>query len=543
MASGKNEGLCPLTEQDLELLGDFDFPVIPDATFAQTSPDSLPSALAGKETVFEQANIVCNGNSGVLMATTIGMVVISEKGMRVEPLWTVSDGGMRMTMTFYPKDCFGKPISDDKYREKGLPEGSRGIDNDALDEAVAKAQAGGTVVKDVDIAKGVEAVQGRPGEIRLSFQAGSGVGAKKEDGSIDFRERGGTTCVQEGEEIARLIPPGKGHAGFDVLGNEIPGENGAPATLKAGKDVKTSGEEGGTVIYTAGVAGMVLYKDSTLSISDVVEINSDVDLSSGNVHVDKGSILIKGTVTTGAEVTAEENVVVEVVVENATVRAGGDVTVGGGVLMEEGGIIEAGGNVTAKFMRNATIRAGGDVIVEVDLVNCDIVAGGRIIAESDKGSANGGTYVCGGMNVAEMGSNVGAKTAITLALPDSGDEDLDAKGRKIREKIDELEKYIGTDDIKNTLLLAPKEDRGILTELFRIKGTLLKQMASVDEQKEAALMARGKDLAKRKLKARRTAHPGVTINIGDRSITLNKAEQASKFHWDAEKCGIAITGL
>ena len=543
MASAKDEGLCPLTEQALELLGDFHFPVIPDATFARISLDALPPALAGKETPFEQANIVCDGNAGVLTATTIGMVVFSDEGVRVDPLWTVSDEGMRLTMTFHPKDCFGKAISDDKYRDQGLPPGCRGVDNDVLDEAVAKSQAGGIVVTDVAIAKGMEAIPGRPGEIRLNFRVGSDVGERKSDGSIDYRERGGTTCVQAGEEIARLIPPGKGHAGFDVLGNELPAENGAPAILKAGKDVTTSGKEGGTIVYTANATGMVVYKDNTLSISDLLEINSDVDLTSGNVHVAKGSILIKGTVTTGAEVSADENVAVEVVVENASIRAGGDVTVGGGVLMEEGGIIEAGGNVTAKFMRNATIRAGGDVIVDVDFVNCDIVAGGRIIAESDKGHANGGTYVCGGMDVAEMGSGVSTKTTITLALPDSDDEDLDAQGRQIREKINELEKYIGTDDIKNTLLLAPKEDRGILTELFRIKGTLLRQMASVDEQKEAALMARGKDLAKRKLKARRTAHPGVTINIGDRSITLNKAEQASKFHWDAEKCGIAITGI
>lgn len=399
------------------------------------------------------------------------------------------------------------------------------------------------MVRDIVIAKGLEAVQGRPGEARFNFRTGSDVGEQLENGSINFRERGETACVEEGEELARLIPPGRGHAGFNVLGEELPAENGVPATLKAGKEVATSEEADGTVVFTAKTTGMVMYKDNTLTISDLLEINSDVDLSSGNVHVQKGSILIKGTVTTGAEVSAAENVVVEVVVENATVRAGGDVTVGGGILMDEGGLIEAKGSVQAKFMRNATVRAGGDVIVDVDFVNCDIIAGGRIIAESDKGFANGGTYVCGGMDVAEMGANVGTRTVITLALPDSEDHDLDEKGNRIRKKINELEKYIGTDDIKNTLLLAPKEDRGILAELFRIKGVLMRQMATLDEQKEAALMARGKDLAKRKLKARRTAHPGVTINIGDRSITLNKAEQASKFHWDAEKCGIAITGI
>ena len=543
MTAASDEELCPLTESSLEPLGDFTSPAIPGIPFAKIKPEALPPALAGTVLPFDKCYIVCDGNAGTLTASTIGMVTFSNKGVCVVPLWSVSEDGMSMTMTFHPKDCFGNPISDDKYRDAGLPEGCKGVDNDVLDEAVAKAHAAHTVVSNVEIAKGIEAVQGRPGEIQLKFREGSDVGETQKDGSIDFRERGGSTCVNEGDEIAYLIPPTRGHGGFDVLGNDIPGEDGLPTTVKTGKDVSSSGEDGKTTTFIAEAPGMVIYKDNTLSISDVLEINSDVDMSSGNVHVEKGSIIIKGTVTTGTEVTAEENVVVGVVVENATVKAGGNVTVDGGIFMEKGGIIEAGGNVTAKFMRNATIRAGGDVIATVDFVNCDIIAGGRITAESDKGLLNGGTYVCGEMNVAEMGSNVGAKTSITLALPDSEDAELEAEGTKIREKINELEKYIGTDDVTNTLLLAPKEDRGILVELFMVKSTLLRKMANLDEQKESALMAQGQELAKRRLKARRTAHPGVTINIGDRSITLNKAEEASKFHWDAEKCGIAITGI
>ncbi|MDD3311215.1 FapA family protein [Pseudodesulfovibrio sp.] len=542
MATTGDEGLCPLPASIIDPIGDLKFPVIPDAIIATLDAEKLPPEYKGKEVVFEKANIVVNGSDYTLGATTVGIMELSEKGLRVTPLWSVSDDAMTMRMTFHPKNCFGKPISDDKYREY-LPEGSKGVDNDVLDEAVARSRDSDAVVADVEIAKGVPPSPGRPGEVRLMFTKGSEVGERQDDGSINFRERGATACVDEGDEIARLIPPTSGHAGFDVLGREIPGEDGKPAVLKAGKDIRATGEPGETIVYTAASPGMVLYRDDTLSISELLEINSDVDLSSGNVHVEKGSILIKGTVTTGAEVTARESVVVEGVVENAVIRAGADVTVSGGVLMEEGGIIEAEGAVTAKFMRNATIRAGGDVVIGMDCVNCDIVAGGKIVAGSDKGILNGGVYVCGGMDVAEMGSPLGARTHITLALPLAEGEDTEPRARKLREKIAELEKFIGTGNIKDTLLLAPKEDRGILAELFKIKALLFRKIAELEERKQAALAAQGEELSRRRLKARRTAHAGVTINIGDRSITLSKAEQASKFHWNQEKSGIAISGI
>ena len=447
-----------------------------------------------------------------------------------------------MSMNFYHRDCFGKPISDDNYRE-WLPEGCRGIDNDAIDAAVAEAKKSETPTLNVEIAHGVEPMNGRDGKVKLSFNGGDDVGTEQKDGSINFRERGRMACVNDGEHVATLTPPTAGTPGFDVLGNELPANDGTPKPLKAGTGVTSVGGKGGTEVFTATSTGMIIYKEDTLSISDILEINSDVDLTSGNVHVEKGSILIKGTVTTATEVTAEDNVAVEVVVENATIKAGNDVTVGGGILMDEGGLIEAGGNVTAKFFRNATIRAGGDVVAEVDFVNCDIIAGGRITSESDKGVANGGVYVCGGMDVAEVGTDVGSTTEVTLFLPGVDDQDIDDRASIIQKKVNDLEKYIGADDIAATLLTAPKEDRAILAELFKAKALLGAKIRKIEEERTARLIARGKELAHVKLKARKTAHAGTTIKIGDRTLKLKKAVQASKFHWDPVKGNIATTGI
>ena len=545
MAADTGKAHCPLTADNITPLGEFTFPATPGKPFAKIKKNDLPPEFpSGKkgEIPFPDAHLVCDMEAGTVTADTAGMVSASEKGLAIVPLWTVSEDKMTMYMDFYHQDCFGKPISDDNYRE-WLPEGCRGIDNDIIDAAVAESKKGETPVLNVEIAQGVESVNGRDGKVKLSFKGGGDVGTEQKDGSINFRERGGMACVNDGEHVATLTPPTAGTPGFDVLGNELPAKDGNPKPLKAGIGVTSVGGKGGTEVFTAASAGMIIYKDDTLSISDVLEINSDVDLASGNVHVEKGSIIIKGTVTTGAEVTAEDNVAVEVVVENATIKAGNDVTVGGGILMDEGGLIKAGGNVKAKFFRNATIRAGGDVVAEVDFVNCDIIAGGRIVAEADKGVLNGGVYVCGGMDVAEVGTDVGSSTEVNLFLPGIDDQDIDDKTEQLRSRINDLEKYIGTDDVTSTLLMAPKEDRAILVELFKAKALLGSKVRDLEEERTARLDARGKQLAHIKLKARKTAHAGTTIKIGNRSLKLKKAVQASKFHWDPEKGDIATTGI
>lgn len=542
MATDNEGNASPLLLEHIDPIGDLDFPISPGKPFATIKTDNPPPDLAASEDVLAKANLGCDISQGAVISTILGILKDDGSGLYVKPLWSVSEDRMTMTLDVYPKDCFGNVIDDERIRD-AIPLTCKRLDNDAIDGALENAKKKDGPVKDVPVGSGKEAEQGRDGELKLAFKEGRSVGEVQADGSMDYRERGATACVGEGEVIAQALPFSKGHPGFDVLGEELPAEDGQPVTVKIGTGVESAEDAHGVIVFKATSPGMVVFSDDTLSVSDVVEINSDIDLASGNVRVDKGSVMIRGTVTTGSSVTAEEHVVVDGVVENATIKAGGNVTVSAGVLMEEGGLIEATGNVEAKFMRNATIRAGGDVIVEQDFVNCDIQAGGRIIAESDKGVVNGGEYVCAGMDVAEVGTDVGAVTTVTLALPKGEGPDVDRQICIVRDKITELEKYIGGHDVKDALLLAPKEDRAILLELFKIKTALHGKLKKLKERKETELKEQGESLAQVKLKARKVAHAGVTINIADRSIKLNKPEQGSKFHWDAEQCGIAITGM
>ncbi len=537
MASKTSDAVCPLSQKEIEPLGDFNYPVLPNKAFAKLKSDE-PQPDHKLDASYPDASILFDSEAGTLTASALGMLTFSKQGMSITPLWSLSDENMTMTMNFSPNDCFNDVIPQDAYKA-GLPDGCKGVDDEALKQAMAK----NSPAKGVVIAQGRAPKDGEPAQLQLNFDESNEAGAIKDNGNIDFRERGSMNTVSEGEKVAAIIPPTKGKAGFNVLGNELPAQDGQPLTIKPGTGIAFSEGSDGVITYTATSPGMLTHKDGTLSISDVVEVNSDVDMTSGNIHTEKGSIFIKGTVTTGATVSAKESVYIDNVVENATVKAGADIVINAGILMEEGGLIEATGNVTAKFMRNATIRAGGDVISEVDFVNCDIIAGGRIIAESDKGNVNGGTYVCSGMDVSEVGTDIGTQTFVTLALPEDEGAKMDTQITSIQDKLELLDKYIGTSDTKSTLLLAPKEDRDILRELFKIKKALLQKKTKLEENKQNTREDGGEELAKMVLKARKTVHAGVTITIADKSITLHKAEQFSKFHWNAEENGIAITGL
>lgn len=536
-------GGCPLKREDIQPMGDLTLPLNPGAPFASFDPNILgggdPEAIRAD---CAAANIICDMSSGTLTSAFFGQLTLTAEGMRVDPLWTVSEDGLVLTMDIFHEDCFNDRIPLTTFLS-ALPDKCP-VDRDALGEAAAKALTSGEPVLGAVVAKGRQAVQGRDGRIQLKFNQFAEAGETKADGTVDYRERGaGSNCVLEGEEIAILHPPTPGQPGYNVLGEKFPAQDGKAVNLKPGQGVTSAENQAGQVIFASTQAGMVMIKDGVISISDVMEIPSDVDMNTGNIRVRKGSVHIRGTVTTGFVVEALESIQIDSVVENVTIRAGGDVIIGAGVLMDKGGIIEAGGDVRAKFMRNATVRAGGNVIVDVDLVNCDVIAGGEIIANADKGGLNGGKYVSSGVNVAHIGSSGGAKTVVALTLPDAEEDDIERKRSADRRRVEQLNKFIGTEDIKKTLLMTPKVDRAIVLELYKIKMKLQERIGYFAEEKAALLKERSEALAQLRIKARRTAHPGTIIRIGDKSITLNRAEQASKFHWDAEKSGIAVTGV
>ena len=112
--------------------------------------------------------------------------------------------------------------------------------------------------------------------------------------------------------------------------------------IKCGRGVELS-TDGNSAI--AAVAGLPHLKGNTLEVLPVLELNSDADISTGNISFD-GAIVIRGSVL--------ENVKVE----------------------SHSGTVHVGGLVSG-----ATIRSRGSIVVYKNVVSSDLQAGGLSIVQ------------------------------------------------------------------------------------------------------------------------------------------------------------------
>ncbi len=543
----KNGLKGPLKMRHIAPLGELEFPVTPGRPFANLVAKTLPTESTSHEMASAlppEANIEYDEETNTLSAAVPGMLRDGKTGLHIDPLWTVT-GDTLLSVDIYPRDCFEAVLSAKKLLE-GLYShvGEVEVDIDRFEQSLLESKSRNEILEKVVLAQGEPPKNGRPGKAKNTIQVRKSAGSVQGDGSVDYRERKTHASVQQGDVLAELTPPTKGIPGKDIFGKPLEAEDGIPVDLTPGQNVLQETDEHGFTVFKAAIQGVAVLSGNTVTVSDVIEIDSDVDISSGNVHAESGSVHIKGTVTTGSTVTAKEHVLVDTVVENADIQAGGDLTVTGGIFMDEGARIEVGGNVQARFIRNATIRAGGDVIVEAGITNSDIRADGKVIAASEKGVISGGTVICGkGLDAMEIGNEINIPTTVEIQPADDEFTELTVEKDRVQDRLTQLDMLLGTGEVSKVLLLAPAEDRRILAELFMKRGGLQRELEVLEEAKLAALESQKEELAKIRIQARKTIHPKTTIVIGGKSITLTKPEPASRLHWDAEKGGIAIKGL
>ena len=112
------------------------------------------------------------------------------------------------------------------------------------------------------------------------------------------------------------------------------------------------------ITYKATSIGIVHFQDNTLAVKDVLETKGDVDYSTGNIKLEKGSVHVNGSIREGFTVEAPAHVVVKDSIEGAIVSAGGDIEVKGGLVISGKGEIKAHGIITAQFASNARIECG-----------------------------------------------------------------------------------------------------------------------------------------------------------------------------------------
>ena len=300
------------------------------------------------------------------------------------------------------------------------------------------------------IAQGTDPVPPKDARIVFHFETNiKKAGTEKEDGSIDFKNRGETISVKKGSLLAEKIPSEEGKPGLDVTGKVIDVPKPRDTHIKPGKGVSRSPDN---LQITAAVNGFPeVDNNGKINVHQVLIINGDVGMQTGHVLFD-GVVLVKGEVSPGFQVKAEKLEAAGIM--NAEVTTTDDIIVRGGII---GSKIKANGSITAKFLKASQVISKKDVVIEKEIVDSTINLSGTCLCEKGKIVATQITSAQG-VRAAEIGSETSAPCHIMVGV-----------SSKVQKQLKRL---------KNTLEHAKRDEQvDIKTEISRITARELSGVA------------------------------------------------------------------
>ncbi len=284
-----------------------------------------------------------------------------------------------------------------------------GIDKQVIDDILNKQED----VVDLLFATGRRHVNARDGEIKYRFNIEDlGQPHVNQDGSVDFKNVNRFLVVEKGKKLATRTMPTDPQDGLTVTGKTIRPRPGKEVHFKFGKNVKRS-EDGLALI--AEEKGGIEFKNGIISVINVLTINSDVGVKTGNV-VFRGKVVINGSITTGYSVEADEDIVVNGVVEAAQVKTNGNLMVTGGILGQQEAKIDVGGDIAAKFLYSSDVICRGDIMVD-SIMHCNINCQGKVVVAGKKSLIVGGKITSWyGVQAGIIGSEMGTQTSFQVGL-------------------------------------------------------------------------------------------------------------------------------
>ncbi|MBF0467330.1 MAG: DUF342 domain-containing protein [Desulfamplus sp.] len=223
--------------------------------------------------------------------------------------------------------------------------------------------------KPFKIAEGNAPVQGKNASIQYFFTKNRlKAGTIREDGTIDFRERGNIPQVEKGAVLAVKRNAVEGKVGKNIFNDTVRVMPTRDIRLKPGKGTFLSPDK---LKVIASVSGHPkLASDGTIYVYDTFVVEKDVDFETGNIDY-HGDVTVRGCIQNGFKVRANNVRATEV--DGATIIAQGNVTIEQGVNESS---ISAQGSLGAKFIQNSRISCVGDVTTEKEVVESNIECSG-----------------------------------------------------------------------------------------------------------------------------------------------------------------------
>ncbi len=358
----------------------------------------------------------------------------------------------------------GAEVTENTLLKTVLNSGIRyGIDSPAL----ARIAQERSYYRIFVIARGTKPQKGEDGKIIDHFSREHTLHFHADEyGRIDYKDTGMYQSVKKGEVICDLVPPRKGKDGSDILGRKFPAQKGNMPSVPRGKNTSVS-PDGKALISDED--GDIAFLDGVFRVEPKLIISGNVDNSTGNIHF-AGDVIINGEIRYGFEVIAGGNLAVFGMVEGATLSSGGDVILKQGMNGSRGGSLTAKGTVYSHFLEQIKVVAEGDVIADV-IVNCDIRAGGSILATSGKGILVGGTVRASEcVEAKRIGNRSETRTVIKLGVPIKLRDSAHEIEKELKEAQKTLDKINKNFYYLNSLPEIPEKHKDLYIALGEQKG-------------------------------------------------------------------------
>jgi uncharacterized protein len=366
-----------------------------------------------------------------------------------------------------------------------------------------------------DVAVGEPAVDGADDSIECKVKADQGLPVPRQDGSVDFRDRGELPEVVEGTAIYVRIPGRPAKDGTDLFGKSLPARKGLEVQLPSGENMRVR-ENDPNVLEAACDGYLLLGRDGRVQVGREFVVRGDLDLSVGNIRY-HGPVRIGGNVPTGFRISAGGDVFVQGTAEGSQIGStGGSVEIKGGVF---GGRIEASGDIHLAFAHEAVLVAGGTLDGGKYLQHCNsrctalkfsrsgMIVGGRVLASRE-------------IDCDVLGTEAGTLTVVQLSDPEEEDaraelERISAEEKKILPLRDLLEQKVvvlkGRLGGGAHLLGRAREDA---EETLRQYSAVTEKVKAMGERRAGAQAVLASDRARSgSISIHREIHVGVEVHI------------------------------
>ena len=390
-------------------------------------------------------------------SSSYGFVILKDSKVLILSPLVISQDKLKAYYYMYPSKFGDYPPFSDIEEMLHVEKIITVVQKDRYEKQIASLNRDNPQLARGLVAEGKEPVHGFDDYFEPLLDIEKKVGKLLADGRIDFKETGSIIQVQKNQEILKKIPGVKPQAGYDLYGEQVPATIKDTNGLKKGEGVIASTFD--PSIYISEIDGCLKVVKNKVSIFPVAIIHGDVGLDTGNINFN-GTVHVTGSVKPGFTVHADSDVIVDEEVEEAFISAGGNITVKAGVLGKESGKLMAGGDVSAKFLQNTRIEANGSVTVEDSIINCEVLCYKSITVTGKNGKIIGGritalydvkSTVIGTQNETTTSITVGRNIVVEKELADKRSE-----MKAVRDKIDEITANIKM-QFGEEIFLNPKE--------------------------------------------------------------------------------------